>query len=145
MTQGNVTLQHFDGDDMKELIWNAELYDSNEKVLLEPGKTIDFLWCDSHTVEEWIDAQKNPLDPFNENSSCKIQFRAWDCYQNAFDYIDLEVQGYPLQPVQKSGEKWVLEPAKLASTIYPVQRLYGEKDRENYKSPYAYRNPTDKN
>ena len=140
MTSGNITFD--DGvTENSDLIWKSNLHNGDEKILLSPGESRRFVWCDGHTVKEWLDARKrnHEEDNFDENSSCKMQFRAWDFQHNVYEYVDIEVQGYPLEIDSQDSGKAILSPKGLGYTVYPVQRLYGEAERTKYKDPYSYR------
>jgi hypothetical protein len=135
--QGNVRFIHDDeSDDLVHLKWSENFGDLDEHKVLAPGQSVRFLWCDSHSTTEWVHANNN-TEAGNQNGSCKIQFRTEDFYHDAFDYIDIEIQGRPLQPIgDKSKNRWKLDASQIGVVVYPVQRIYGKESLEKYKSPY---------
>lgn len=140
MTTGNAT---FDSETVEnsEFLWKSGLFSNDDHILLSPGESRKFVWCDGHTVKEWLGAyEHNHTEAdFDENSSCKIQFRAWDFQHNVYEYIDIEAQGYPLHPDSQDKGKVNLDATKFGHTVYPVQRLYGDAERAKYTNPYDYR------
>lgn len=140
MMTGNVTFDN-EAVENSEFIWKSGLFLDDDCILLGPGESRKFVWCDGHTVKEWLDAYEHNHKEadFDENSSCKMQFRAWDFQHNVYEYVDIEVQGYPLEIDPQDSGRANLKSRGLGYTVYPVQRLYGETERISYKSPYDYR------
>ena len=105
---------------------------------IAPGEQATFQLLDGRPLREWMEAyQAHAANPSAHPEESKLWFQVTMIDQldaGIVDRIQVEVQGYPIEPVPQDRERWQLasEPRnRPLAFVAPAERTYYASKREN--------------